>query len=68
VASKGKHNFEVATQINRSADFLRKQNSTGVSNVSVGNENLSSPTGTIVLGALGTVLGGVVLYLIIRRT
>jgi hypothetical protein len=66
-ASKGKRNFGVAAQMENSRNFLNTQRRTGVSNVSVGNENLSSPVSNVVLGAMGTVLGGVVLYLLIRR-
>lgn len=67
MAHKGKRNFDVASQMESSRNFLNIQRRRGVSNVSVGNENLSSPVSNVVLGAMGTVLGGVVLYLLVRR-
>ena len=64
--SKGKQNFSSLTRVHNSANILRGQNNAGISDVSVTNDNLSSATSNVVLGALGTVLGGVILYFVFR--
>src|SRR5208282_5083980 len=58
--SKGKRNLDTASSLTNSAVFLRRQTLSGISNVSVTNDNLSSSTSNVVLGALGTVLGGII--------
>ncbi len=64
--SKGKPNLNVMNAIGLSSGILRQQRNTGISNVSVTNDNLSSATSNVVLGALGTVLGGILLYFVFR--
>jgi len=64
--SKGKSNLNVSSALHRSSGILHQQRNTGISDVSVTNDNLHSATSNVVLGALGTVLGGVILYLILR--
>jgi hypothetical protein len=67
--TKKKQNFNVTNAggaAHNSTSFLRRQELSGISNVSVTNDNLTADVKNVGLTVMGTVLGAVVLYLLFR--